>query len=145
MGHSAGAHIVSLVGTDRGLQISSGMSTPRATVVLDTAEIDLEAVMQNAPSRLYTRAFGTAPSVWHNLSPMRQLDPDAAPLLVVCSTQRHGVCVEARAYRNLAAKVNVKVSVLPIDKSYAAINGDLGKPSLYTNAVSDWIDQQIDR
>jgi len=143
MGHSAGAHIAALVGTDLDLQRTHNIAPLRGAVVLDTAALDLQGLMRNAPARLYRKAFGPDPRTWQDLSPLAQIDRNAPPVLAVCSTRRDNVCPAARAFADKAKTKSVPVSILPIDLSHRAVNARLGQNSAYTRAVTDWIEKQL--
>ena len=62
MGHSAGAHIATLVGTDKTLQHQAGMASIRGTVSLDTEALDLTGLMSGRTLPLFKRAFGRDPA-----------------------------------------------------------------------------------
>ena len=72
MGHSAGAHLVSLL-TVRPHWLSLQPQPWRATVALDSAAYDIEKIMQTGHARFYDQAFGDQPSNWKSLSPIAQL------------------------------------------------------------------------
>ena len=83
MGHSAGAHLVSLLAT-RPLWLTSQPQPWRATVALDSAAYHVEKIMQNRHSRFYDQAFGDQPSNWKALSPISQLHQALPAFLAVC-------------------------------------------------------------
>ncbi|UDM38501.1 alpha/beta hydrolase [Acinetobacter haemolyticus] len=66
MGHSAGAHLVSLL-TTRPLWLTSQPQPWRATVALDSAAYNVEIIMQTRHARFYDQAFGNQPSNWKAL------------------------------------------------------------------------------
>ena len=72
MGHSAGAHLVSLL-TVRPHWLATQPKPCRATVALDSAAYDIEKIMQTRHARFYDQAFGDQPSNWKALSPIAQL------------------------------------------------------------------------
>lgn len=144
MGHSAGAHVAALLAGDADLRRRHGVAPLRGAVALDSGALDLEAVMRARHFQLYDYAFGDDPAYWKQVSPLRRISSDAPPIMVVCSSRRHPrVCDEARDYARAAAKKGVPVSVLPVALSHGRINGDLGQPSAYTTAVSDWIADRV--
>ena len=104
MGHSAGAHLAALVGTSTDYHRRHGIVDLKGAVILDTATLDLVALMRDNPARLYRKAFGTEPANWRILSPSVQLDRGAPPVLVVCSSRRNGVCDQARTFSEVAAR-----------------------------------------
>ncbi|MEL4893613.1 alpha/beta hydrolase [Xanthomonas protegens] len=139
MGHSAGAHLVSLLDLSPDLLAQAGARRPLGTVALDSAAMDVEQVMQQRHLPLYDRAFGSDHGDWIAASPYHVMGASAPPLLAVCSSRRADACAQAR---HLAAKANgrgIRVEVLPQDASHAEINRDLGLPSAYTAAVDAFL------
>ncbi len=143
MGHSAGAHIAALVGTDATLQRQAGMLPVRGTVSLDTEALDLTGLMSGRTLPLFKRAFGSAPAYWKTVSPLDQMDRGAAPVLAVCSTERRNSCSSARSFAKAGRARRVAISVLPVAMSHGEINANLGAPSRYTSEVSRWIDRRM--
>ena len=72
MGHSAGAHLVSLLST-RPAWLTSQPQAWRTSIALDSAAYDIEKIMQARHARFYDQAFGNQPSNWKALSPTLQL------------------------------------------------------------------------
>lgn len=136
MGHSAGAHLVSLLSSDPALASAHGVRPWLGTVSLDSAALDVPQLMQRPHHRFYDRVFGNDLAHWAATSPFTRLQAvPAAPMLLVCSIQRHDSCPPAQA---LAAKANGlggQVTVLPVDLSHADVNGNLGQAGAYTEAV----------
>ncbi len=140
MGHSAGAHLVSLVNARPELALAMGARRWRAAVSLDTAAMDIVETMQNKHYRFYDKVFGEDPSFWKEASPAQQLAPDAAPLLAICSTRRPDKpCAGTHAFATLAARQGLKVELSEQALSHADINGELGKPGAYTAVVDGFI------
>ncbi|WP_442769008.1 alpha/beta hydrolase, partial [Acinetobacter bohemicus] len=105
MGHSAGAHLVSLLAT-RPLWLTSQPQPWRATVALDSAAYHVEKIMQNRHSRFYDQAFGDQPSNWKALSPISQLHQALPAFLAVCSTTRPDQpCTQAQQFIQHAQKL----------------------------------------
>ncbi len=144
MGHSAGAHLVALLGASPALAREAGARPWLGTVALDSAALDLERIMNARHMRFYDRVFGADPAYWRSVSPSSVLATDATPMLLVCSTQRaDGSCAQAREF---AVKVNAKAaprstqaSVLPQDLSHEQVNTTLGLPGAYTEAVDGFM------
>ena len=93
--------------------------------------------------RLYENAFGDDHGYWASTSPIGQLSRDSLPMLVVCSSVRSfptSPCDEARKFARKAGSLGIAVEVLPQDMKHGEINHDLGTPSAYTTAVSNYID-----
>lgn len=147
IGHSAGAHLVSLVNASTPLRQTHGMRPPLATISLDAGAIDVVKQMPNTYSFLKTRyreAFGNSEAAWIAASPYHQLDRQAAPWLGVCSTQRKDdPCAQARAYADKSRTLGLQAQVLPQDKNHGTINKALGQPGSYTDDVARFITRLI--
>lgn len=139
MGHSAGAHLVALLSADPAL--APGVQPWRATVSLDSAALDVPAIMQGRHLPLYDDAFGRDPANWRALSPLQQLNAKAPPLLLVCSSRRRDSCPASRAFADAAQRLHVHAEVLPQDRTHEQINADLGLPGAYTDAVDAFLDR----
>ncbi|HEY9028401.1 MAG TPA: alpha/beta hydrolase [Burkholderiaceae bacterium] len=136
MGHSAGAHLVALVSASPTFAQRAGASTWRGTVVIDSAGLNLVGLMQRPHMRLYDRAFGADPALWHAASPLETLTAMAPPMLVVCSTQRtDGSCRQSDGFVAHAAELGVRAAVLEQDLNHGEVNARLGLPGPYTDAV----------
>lgn len=135
MGHSAGAHLVALLAG--AVPASLGLSGPPVlgTVALDSAAMDVQAIMSQPHMRLYDRPFGKDPSYWRAMSPVQQLRQGVAPVLAVCSTRRDDACTQAQAFVARAAQLGIRAQWLGQDLSHGDINALLGLDNEYTRAV----------
>lgn len=144
MGHSAGAHLVALLGAEPKLLAGAGAQRPLGIVSLDSGALDVEALMSGPRvPRLYENAFGDDRGYWASTSPIEQLSRDSLPMLVVCSSVRRfptSPCDEGRRFAGKAGALGVGVQVLPEAMTHGELNHDLGAPSAYTTAVSNYID-----
>ncbi|MBP1861642.1 alpha/beta hydrolase fold domain-containing protein [Rhizobium herbae] len=143
MGHSAGAHLVTLLSADPNMATRVGAQLWRGTVALDSAAYDVMEIMKSSHPRLYDRAFGNDPAFWRRASPSAQLLPAARPMLLVCSSTRRTSCAQAEGFEAGARTVGVHAAVLPVAKSHSAINEDLGKPGSYTAAVDRFVQRVV--
>ena len=145
MGHSAGAHLVALLGADPRLLAEAGAVPPLGVVSLDSGALDVPALMgQRRVPKLYHEAFGADPAYWRSVSPQQQLGRDGVPMLLVCSSERGfptSPCEEARKLARRAGALRVPMRVQPESLNHGEINKDLGLPSDYTGRVGAWIDQ----
>lgn len=139
MGHSAGAHLVSLVSAAPQIAERHGARPWLGTVPLDSAAFDVVATMQARHFRLYDQAFGDDPAFWRRASPLHRLEAAPAPMLLVCSSRREVSCGQARGFAGKATRLGGDVQVLPIDLSHGGINNDLGQPSAYTESVEAFL------
>lgn len=143
MGHSAGAHLVSLVGADASLRAEQGVRPLLAVVSLDAGAIDVVRQMPQVYPFLkmrYTEAFGTQEEGWRLASPFHRVGTGAPPWLGVCSTQRKDrPCDQAEAFAQRLRGLGIAAQVLPQDEGHGAINGKLGLPGPYTQQVEDFL------
>ena len=145
MGHSAGAHLVALLGADPRLLADAGAVRPLGVVSLDSGALDVPALMgQRRVPKLYQDAFGADPAYWRSASPQQQLTRNALPMLLVCASERQfptSPCDEARKFARQAEALRVPMAVQPEPLDHGEINKTLGLPSDYTGRVGAWIDR----
>jgi arylformamidase len=140
MGHSAGAHLVALLSASPELAAADGAKTWLGTVMLDSAALDVVKIMQTPRHpRLYDRAFGDDAHAWRQASPWHVLQRNAPPMLAVCASQRASSCEQAQAFADKARALGANAVVLPQDLSHGDINGELGLPGPYTEAVDRFL------
>jgi len=140
LGHSVGAHLVSLIGADPAIGARAGARPWHATISIDSAAFDLVQIMTRPHFGFYDEAFGADPDAWRAASPLHRLAaPPAAPWLAVCSALRGDACPQAQAFAAKAAALGGQVSVLPVALSHADLNDLLGAPGAYTEAVDDFL------
>jgi acetyl esterase/lipase len=139
MGHSAGAHLVSLISAEPSLARGQGASLWLGTVALDSAAYDVARIMQGPHYRFYDRVFGNDPSAWATASPKQQLGGRIAPFLAVCSSQRLESCPQARDFVARADAFGTRTQLLEVDKTHEEINKDLGTASDYTEQVEAFL------
>lgn len=140
MGHSAGAHLVALLTAAPEKAYAFGAKPWLGTVSLDSAALDVVAVMQRKHMRFYDKAFGSNPSTWEQASPLQHLSKNSLPMLAVCSTQRRDKpCDAAKAFKEKAELLNVRVEILPQDLSHGQINEKLGLAGSYTSSVETFM------
>lgn len=140
MGHSAGAHLVSLLTADPTIATRVGAKPWLGTISLDSAAFDVVQIMQAPHFDLYDNAFGTDPEVWRESSPTHRLQAKPeAPMLAVCSSRRRDACAQAKAFAVKAEALGGRVVVLPVDMSHGEINAQLGLAGQYTQSVVNFI------
>lgn len=128
MGHSAGAHLVSLLAADSSPVVAHG--GPRewtATVALDSAAFNVVEIMSQRHLPLYDRAFGSDRDNWTRNSPYHRLQKrPASPIQIVCSSRRSDACPQGREFAARASQFGAQVSVLPVDASHSEVNEWVG-------------------
>jgi len=135
MGHSAGAHLVSLISAEPSMATSLGAQPWLGTIALDSAVFNVTQIMRGHHFPLYDRAFGSDPAFWDAASPIVQLRSKIAPFLAVCSSRRNDSCPQAQAFVDKARSYGTQARVLPEDLSHGEINERLGEHSDYTAQV----------
>lgn len=139
MGHSAGAHLVSLVNADPAIRHAHALKPVLGVISLDAGAMDVVKQMPNVYPFLkvrYTEAFGSTEAQWITASPFHKLGAGAAPWLGVCSSKRKDdPCGQAQAYADKSRGLGVKAAVMPEPKGHGAINKELGLPGEYTSGV----------
>jgi len=140
MGHSAGAHLAALLTVDGSLARRHSVQPWLATIAMDTAALDIEAIMSRQHFRLYDLAFGADPTFWRAASPMHRLqDRPATSILLVCSSLRGDSVEQAHAFAAKAIGLGGRVTVLPLTLDHRELNGQLGVPGEYTDAVDGFL------
>lgn len=141
LGHSAGAHLVSLVATDPSYLQAYGAKRKQISgvVSLDTAAFDIASRADPAVSTIgaeeregiYWNAFGTpaenaATGSWATASPLLHADPKAPPFLLV--TQNRAIRREEN--REMAEALGQDPDgVVAVDATHEQINEFLGGAS----------------
>jgi acetyl esterase/lipase len=144
MGHSAGAHLVTLVSSDPAKVAAAGGHSWRGTVVLDSAALDVAHVMTNKHPKLYDDAFGNDPAFWASVSPTAQLKPGAVPMMLVCSLKRpDDSCGQSRAFADHLKAIGMDAPVVPQPLTHMEVNATLGLDGNYTSTVDAFIAKQL--
>jgi len=140
MGHSAGAHLVSLLAADAAIGAARGVGKVLGTVSLDSAAMDVVATMQAPHYGFFDTVFKADKSAWTQSSPLHRLaSAPAAPMLLVCSSRRDNACAQNKAFAAKASGLGGRVSVLPVAMSHREINQDLGLAGEYSDAVDAFV------
>lgn len=143
MGHSAGAHLVSLVNADAAMRERQGVTKILGTISLDSGATNVVTQMPNAVPAMkgrYKEAFGTTEAEWITASPYHYLDKTASPWLGVCSTTRpDNPCGQAREYAEKSNSLGVNASVLALAKGHGTLNKEIGEAGTYTDKVEKFM------
>ncbi len=149
MGHSAGAHLVALVGTDERYLKGAGLSFANlaGVVPIDGAAYDVPAQMSDGPQimqKTYTQAFGTDPARQKALSPTLQAaSPNAAKFLLLHVQRPDGIRqAEALEKALKAGGSAVERKDFPGEglQGHMEINRRLGDPDYAATGVVDrWL------
>lgn len=140
MGHSAGAHLVSLLAADPTLATRQGAQPWLGTVSLDSAAYDIPQIMAVKHYRFYDKAFGSDPTYWQAASPLQQLKSQKTAFLAICSTQRPDKpCDQARDFVSQAKSLQISASLQPEPLTHKEINQQLGLNNAYTQRVETFL------
>ncbi|MBD3729584.1 MAG: alpha/beta hydrolase [Sphingomonadales bacterium] len=151
MGHSAGAHLVALVGTDPQYLRAAGLSyrDVAGIVPLDGAAYDVPSQMgENARlmGDTYKQAFGTDRARQLRLSPTAQAGKPNAPAFLILHVQRPDGTRQSNGLAAALAKSGTAVSVQGFEgrglRGHAEINRRMGDPDYPATGVVDaWLRQ----
>lgn len=139
MGHSAGAHLVSLLSADPSLATRVGAGSWLGTVALDSAAYNVVQIMEQRHFPLYDKAFGNDRGLWRDASPTLRLTRAPVPMLLVCSSRRDDSCAQATGFAEKATALGGRVKVVPVDLRHGEINTQLGASGGLTAQVDAFL------
>ncbi len=139
LGHSTGAHLAALLTADADLAASGGAAPWLATVLLDSAALDVVETLRGPHMPLHERAFGPNPAYWEQASPLHRLREKAVPMLLVHAAARRDSGEQARRFAAAALALGGRAEVLPVALSHAEINAQLGADAAYTASVDAFL------
>jgi acetyl esterase/lipase len=140
MGHSAGAHLVSLVTARTDIQKAEGVQPWKGTIALDGAMYNPSERMAIKHFYIYDAPFGTDPEFWRLVSPLDQYVAPGAPILLACSTTRPDKpCKQSDTFKKKIESVGGRAEVLPADFGHGKMNNEVGRPGTYTEAIQKFL------
>jgi arylformamidase len=149
MGHSAGAHLVALVGTDEQYLKGAGLSFASIDGVLpiDGAAYDVPRQMADGGkfmSDTYVQAFGTDPDRQRALSPTLHAEAPNAPAFLIIHVMRKDGVAQSKQLEAALRKGGTRVERREFPgtglKGHAEINRSLGDPAYAaTPVVDEWL------
>ncbi len=155
MGHSAGAHLAALVGTDPRYLKGAGLdlSAVAGVVPIDGAAYDVPAQMQEgAPimQQTYRQAFGSDPARQKSLSPYWQAAAPNAPRFLLLHADREDGARQSAALAEALRKAGAQVQLNGFEGKGLAghrdINAKLGEPGYPATPVVDaWLKSAFGR
>jgi len=153
LGHSAGAHMVSLLGTDESLLHTEGLSLKdiKGIISLDTQTYDLVKLLTNMPDEVggevYWETFGHDPEFWKQMSPAWHISSgkNIPPFFIAYTGEKQSRAVISTLFFNALEDAGVPSVLLPVtDKTHGRLNRELGLPSDYvTTAIFNWLDNLL--
>lgn len=141
IGHSAGAHLVSLLSVDPNIVYRAGGMAWLGTVSLDSAAMDVTELMRKPHFDFYDRVFGDNVAFWKKMSPTERVSKHSIPIFLVCSTQRRFSCSQAKGLQEQYELNKQEAMLLPVNLSHSQINDELGLQGQYTEAIQNFIEK----
>lgn len=148
-GHSAGAHLVALVGTDPQYLKRAGLFLDdlKGVIPIDGAAYDVPAQMKDGPpimQQTYAQAFGSDPARQRALSPTLQAAAPNAPAFLLLHVQRPDGIAQAKELEAALKAGGTKVERRDFPgtglQGHAEINRRLGDESYAATGVVDaWL------
>jgi arylformamidase len=135
MGHSAGAHLVTLITMAPEIARGAGARPWKGTVSLDSGAMNVPAIMTKRHLGLYDEAFGDDPSEWEAVSPYHRVKGPTLPVFAICRKRGDVSCTANVELAKKANGLGGRIEVLPMALTHGEINMELGKPGAYTDRV----------
>lgn len=149
MGHSAGAHLAALVGTDMRYFAKAGLSpnAVRGVIPLDGAAYDVPRQMQEGGRFMagtYEQAFGTDPARQRALSPTLQAARPNAPAFLILHVDRADGTAQSEGLAAALRAGGTPVEVHALEgrglRGHMQINRSMGDPDYAGTAIVDaWL------
>jgi arylformamidase len=149
MGHSAGAHLAALVGTDDRYLEKAGLKLGdlSGVVLLDGAGYDIPRQIRQAllprMKTMYTTVFTEDEARQRDASPITHVakDKHIPPFLILHVASRRDSKAQSEALAANLREVGVEAKVVPAEgKTHATINRELGQPDdAPTRAVFEFL------
>ena len=146
VGHSAGAHLVALIGTDERYLRGAGLSFAdlSGVVLLDGAAYDVPSQLREGPrvmQRMYRQAFGADAVRQARLSPTAQAAAPNAPAFLILHVQRADGIRQSEALGAALRRAGTHAEVRGFAgtglSGHAAINRRMGDEAYPATAVLD--------
>jgi len=143
-GHSSGAHLVALVGTDERYLEKHSLSLKdlKGVIVLDTQIFDIKSLVKYSDGKLapvYSAVFGETAEGWQTASPAAFIKAGKnIPPMLVAYTPTGGIsrAEENARFVKMLNDAGVKAVLVPTEKTHIKINFELGKPG-------DWVTEKV--
>lgn len=149
MGHSAGAHLVALVGTDMRYFAKAGLKPDavRGIIALDGAAYDVPTQMAQGGrfmAKTYEQAFGTDPARQKALSPTLQAAKPNAPDFLLLHVDRVDGTAQSNALAAALRKAGTPVEIHALPgrglRGHMQINREMGDADYAgTGIVDAWL------
>lgn len=137
MGHAAGAHLVSLVGTDETYLKEQGLSLAdlRAVVAVDTDSYDIVRLMDElgtfVEKRHHRVIFGDDREDWMAASPVTHIESgkNIPAFAIMYLSESETSTIQAKSFAKRLSKAGTEIIVIPgNEKTRKTIDEELGRP-----------------
>ncbi|MFZ5831389.1 MAG: alpha/beta hydrolase fold domain-containing protein [Planctomycetota bacterium] len=135
MGHSAGAHLVALVGTDdrRLKAFGKDLSILKGVIPNDTQAYDVPRVVRDGGGTFYPQVFGKDTEVWRDASPLTHVAKGKSipPFLIIHNMVDSGEsrAAQAKAFAEALESAGSRATVVAVpDRTHGELNQWLGRP-----------------
>ena len=153
LGHSAGAHMVALLGTDASYLQAEGLLLKdiKGIISLDTQTYDLVKLLTNineeTGGEVYWETFGHNPKFWNQMSPYWHVSSgkDIPPFFIAYTGEKQSRAVISTHFFNALEDAGIPAVLFPVpDKTHGQLNRELGLSSdNVTTAIFNWLDKLI--
>ncbi len=149
MGHSAGAHLVSVVGTNETFLAEAGLSLRdiRGVISLDTVVYHLRRLFENPGGRVQKLAFEGNEALWDSVSPWHHVESGKSipPFLVFYSEGRTEAHEQAIPFVERLVEAGVDAEVVEAKgKNHGDLDADMGlEGDETTRRVLSFLDRLI--
>jgi acetyl esterase/lipase len=134
MGHSAGAHLVSLIAVNERYMRKAGsdVSVIKTVIPVDSAALDIPLRMRNLDDdpriakRMFRSAFGKKPGQWETFSPIHYVarGDDIPPFLILAGDRD----IVSTVGRDFVGKLDARSKVITYpDKNHRDMNVEIGQ------------------
>ncbi len=155
MGHSAGAHLVALAGTDMRYFARAGLQPDavRGVIPLDGAAYDVPRQMAEGNRFMagtYEQAFGTDPARQKALSPTFHAEQPNAPGFLILHVDRADGTAQSEELAAALRKAGTPVEIEALEgqglRGHMQINRSMGDPDYPGTAIVDrWLKRVFDQ
>lgn len=114
LAHSAGAHLTALLHVGALQARVPALAPWQASILLDTAALDVPQLMRWPHAPLHDRAFGDDPRAWPALSPLHGVRARCAPVLLAVAQGRPGAAIQAARFAEALRRAGGSAEVHPV-------------------------------
>lgn len=139
MGHSAGAHLASLLTVAPDILVQAGAMPILGAVLLDAGSYDVPFLLGGKHAPIFDQPFGTSQSYWKSASPVHRFTKNAKPFLAVCKKRGINSCPQAQLLLQRANSFGLVGQILVEQLTHKEINQQLGLEGPYTMAIENFM------